>query len=42
VKDPESGRWVDDIHLLIDDTEWLDHTERDLVFAGNARQLFKL
>jgi 4-oxalmesaconate hydratase len=42
VKDPETGRWVDDIHLLIDDIEWLDETERDQVFAGNAQQLFKL
>ena len=42
VKDPETGRWVDDIHLLIDDIEWLDDTERDQVFAGNAQQLFKL
>jgi hypothetical protein len=33
---------VDDIHLLIDDIEWLDETERDQIFAGNAQQLFKL
>jgi hypothetical protein len=32
----------DDIHLLIDDIEWLDETERDQIFAGNAQQLFKL
>lgn len=42
MKDPETGRWVDDIHLLIDDIEWLDDTERDQIFAGNAQQLFKL
>jgi 4-oxalmesaconate hydratase len=42
VKDPATGRWVDDIHLLIDDIEWLDETERDQIFAGNAQQLFKL
>jgi predicted TIM-barrel fold metal-dependent hydrolase len=41
VKDPATGRWVDDIHLLIDDIEWLDETERDQIFAGNAQQLFK-
>jgi hypothetical protein len=32
---------VDDIHLPIEDVEWLDGTERDQVFAGNAQQLFK-
>lgn len=42
VKDPATGRWVDDIHLLIGDIEWLDETERDQIFAGNAQALFKL
>ena len=42
MKDPATGRWVDDIHLLIEDIEWLDDTERDQIFAGNAQQLFKL
>ena len=42
VKDPETGRWIDDIHLLIDDIDWLTDDERDQVFAGNAQQLFKL
>ena len=42
VKDPATGRWVDDIHLLIEDIEWIDDAERDQVFAGNAQQLFKL
>ncbi len=41
-KDPATGRWVDDIHLLIEGIEWLDDAERDQVFAGNAQQLFKL
>ena len=42
MKDPPTGRWADDIHLLIEDIEWLDDAERDQVFAGNAQQLFKL
>jgi 4-oxalmesaconate hydratase len=42
VKDLETGRWVDDIHLLTEDIEWLDDAERDQIFAGNAQQLFKL
>jgi 4-oxalmesaconate hydratase len=42
VKGPETGRWVDDTHLLIEDIEWLDDAERDQIFADNAQQLFKL
>lgn len=42
VRDPATGRWVDDIHLLIDDIDWLSDDERDQVFAGNAQRLFKL
>lgn len=42
VRDPETGRWIDDIHLLIDDIDWLDETERDQIFAANARGLFRL
>ncbi|MFV0375172.1 amidohydrolase family protein [Microbacterium sp.] len=39
---PDNGRWFDDIHLLFDDIDWLDDESRDKVFAGNARQLFRL
>jgi predicted TIM-barrel fold metal-dependent hydrolase len=39
---PETGRWIDDIHLLIDDIEWLTDDERDQLFESNARQLFKI
>lgn len=42
VIDPATGRWVDDIHLLIDDIEWLDDAERAQLFEGNARSLFKI
>ena len=40
--DPATGRWFDDIHLLIDDIEWLDETQRTQLFEGNARELFRL
>lgn len=42
MKDPETGRWIDDIHLLIKDIEWLGESERKQLFEGNARQLFRL
>lgn len=40
--DPATGRWFDDIHLLIDDIEWLDADRRADVLENNARSLFRL
>lgn len=42
VRDPETGRWVDDIHLLIGDIDWLDDGDRKQLFESNARELFTL
>ena len=41
-QDPATGRWIDDIHLLIDDIEWLDDDERDQLFETTARELFRI
>ncbi|HVQ96715.1 MAG TPA: amidohydrolase family protein [Mycobacteriales bacterium] len=41
-KDPATGRWVDDIHLLIEDIEWLDDAQRDQLFETTARDLFRI
>ncbi|MER7797187.1 amidohydrolase family protein [Microbacterium sp. NPDC096154] len=41
-KNPETGRWYDDIKLLIDDIEWLQDDQRTALFEGNARALFNL
>ncbi len=40
--DPETGRWVDDIHLLIEDIDWLTDDDREQLFETNARALFRL
>lgn len=40
--DPETGRWFDDIHLLMREIEWLPEEEREAIFNGNAKELFKL
>jgi predicted TIM-barrel fold metal-dependent hydrolase len=42
VKDPQTGRWIDDIHLLIEDIEWLDEGQRKQILESNARELFRL
>lgn len=40
--DPETGRWIDDIHLLIEDIDWLADGERKQLFESNARELFRI
>lgn len=40
--DPATGRWFDDIHLLIRDIDWLTPADREQIFAENARKLFRL
>ncbi len=42
VVNPQTGRWIDDIHLLIEDIDWLDDQQRDQLFEGNARALFRI
>jgi predicted TIM-barrel fold metal-dependent hydrolase len=42
MRDPQTGRWIDDIHLLIDDIDWLDEGQRKQLFESNARELFRL
>lgn len=41
-KNPDTGLWYDDIHLLVDEIDWLTLQQRDAVMHGNAEQLFKL
>lgn len=40
--DSETGRWIDDIHLLIEDIPSLNDVERAQLFETNARELFRL
>lgn len=42
MRDPATGRWIDDIHLLIADIEWLDEGQRKQLFESNARELFRI
>ncbi|MGE3533193.1 MAG: amidohydrolase family protein [Steroidobacteraceae bacterium] len=39
---PKSGRTMDDIKPFIDGFDWLNATDRQAIFEGNARRLFKL
>lgn len=40
--DPATGRWIDDIHLLIEDIDWLTDGQRKQLFESNARELFRI
>jgi predicted TIM-barrel fold metal-dependent hydrolase len=42
MRDAETGRWIDDIHLLIEDIGWLDDGQRKQLFESNARDLFRI
>jgi OH-DDVA meta-cleavage compound hydrolase len=42
VKDPRTGRWLDETRWLIEDFSWLSAAEKQMIFADNAKKLFKL
>ncbi len=39
---PDTGLWYDDIHLLVENIDWLDDGQRTQIMHGNAEALFKL
>jgi len=41
-RNPESGHWFDDIHLLVNDIDWLTDSDRQALYEDNARKLFRL
>jgi OH-DDVA meta-cleavage compound hydrolase len=42
IKDPRTGRWLDEIRFILDDFEWLSAADKKMIFEDNARKLFKL
>ncbi len=42
VKDPETGRTLDDVAPNIQGIQWLTEEQKNMILAGNARKLFKL
>ena len=42
VKDPRTGKWLDEIRYLIEDFDWLSAADKKLIFEDNAKKLFKL
>lgn len=39
-KDPETGRWGDDLRPLIDSIDWLGERDKRLIYEDNARSVF--
>jgi 4-oxalmesaconate hydratase len=42
VRDPDSGRWFDDVRVLIEQIDWLTDADRTAIFEQNAKSLFRL
>ncbi len=42
VKDPQTGRWLDETRHLIDAFAWLSAAEKRMIFEDNAKKVFKL
>ena len=40
--DPDTGHTMDHIRPHIEKFEWLSASDREMIFAGNARKVFKL
>ena len=41
VKDPRTGRWLDETRYIIEDFEWLSDADKKLIFEDNAKKVFK-
>jgi predicted TIM-barrel fold metal-dependent hydrolase len=42
VKDPRTGRWLDETRFTIESIEWLTAADRKAIFEDNAKKLFNL
>ncbi len=42
VKDPRTGKWLDETRYLIEAFDWLSAADKKLIFEDNAKKLFKL
>jgi hypothetical protein len=42
VKDPRTGRWLDETRYIIEDIGFLSSADKHMIFEGTARKVFKL
>jgi predicted TIM-barrel fold metal-dependent hydrolase len=41
-KDPNTGKWMDDVRVYIDGFPWLSAADKKTIFEDNAKKLFRL
>jgi OH-DDVA meta-cleavage compound hydrolase len=42
VKDPRTGKWLDETRHLIEAFDWLSAAEKKMIFEDNAKKVFKI
>jgi OH-DDVA meta-cleavage compound hydrolase len=42
VKDPRTGKWLDETRHLVEAFDWLSAAEKKMIFEDNAKKLFKI
>ena len=42
VKDPTTGRWLDETRFTIEAIDWLSDADKKMIFEDNAKKLFNL
>lgn len=42
VKDPKTGKWLDETRHIIESFEWLSSAEKKMIFEDTARKVFKI
>ena len=42
VKDPRTGRWLDETRHTIEGIEWLTAADKKMIFEDNAKKVFNL
>ena len=42
VKDPKTGKWLDETRHIIESFEWLSAADKKMIFEDNAKKVFKL
>ena len=42
VKDPKTGKWLDETRHIIEGFEWLSAAEKKMIFEDNVKKVFKL
>jgi len=42
VKDPKTGKWLDETRYIIEGFDWLSEADKRLIFEDNAKKFFKL